>query len=639
MAVEGVGGRQVSGGEGSVSSCMCQFSCGLSRPILGLVTVLVAWGAMVVPAEAIFWNNNPAHGVTSTTGLTDRTDWFQNVHKISNTSNGSFGTTTLLNPEWAITVRHVVQNGGDYGQITAPGNVYVDVSGRRYYADQIFTPDGGSEMALVHLRGGVTGALDATGIVNSSYDDAGRLVHIGGYGYAGYFDAGGTISLGTFHRAYNVCYIAWNGQVSIIADGESELADNGLLEGTVGSGDSGGPMFAYYGRGFNISGATPDQWRLIGLTATGTGGSGGEYWGGSSNYTRVANYASWINSTLVSLPEPGPAATDAWTQDWGNGLYDSGGDKISVTGSNAEPAVHATFGPDGNGYTMDTVGDSISMTAILDTTLSTDSMGLRYGMFDDQGGTISGDVPGGTPWNGYITASAVEGAGGTVAEKGDNGGGVGQWWSFNSPNSAVAVGRVAQATGTYDDAAGDQLMPSGRYSMSLDYTRVENGLQIDFSTVQVDESNAPTGVYSHAGTVLDTTPASSSWTYDQLGFMLFGSAFTGTVILDDIDVSFLDAGLPGDYSGDGVVDAADYTVWRNMLGQTGSGLAADGNDDNVVDEADYTVWRSNYGTSLGDGSGLVLTSAAPEPGTWLLAVIAVGFAAITRRRRDPSRRD
>ncbi len=602
--------------------------------VVGVAAILMAWLGVVPSARAIFWNNNPAHGVTSTTGLTDRTDWFLNVHAINNTSNSTFGTTTLLNPEWAITVRHMVQDGGDYGTVTTPGNIYVNVSGKRYYADQIFTPDGGSEMALVHLRGGVTGALDATGTINTSYTEGGHLVHIGGYGHYGYFESSSSLGAGTFHRAYNICYInSWNGQVSIIADGESVLADNGLLEGTVGSGDSGGPMFAYFGRGYDVSGATMDQWRLIGLTATGSGGSGGESWGGSSNYTRVANYAGWINSTLVSLPEPGPAATGPWSQVWGNGLYDTGGDKITVTGSNAAPAVHAAFGPEGNGFTMDTVGDSISMTAILDTTLSTDSLGLRYGMFDDEGGTISGDIPGGTPWNGYLAANAVESAGGTVAEKGANGGGVGQWWSFDSPNSAVAVGRVARATGTYDDAAGDQLMPSGRYALSLDYTRVENGLQVAFSTVQVDQSNTPTGVYSHVGTVLDTTPASSSWTYNQLGFMLFGSAFTGTVILDDIAVSFLDAGLPGDYNGDSVVDAADYTIWCDTVGQTGGDLAADGNNNGTIDAADYSVWKSNFGMSLGNGGNLVLTPAVPEPGAWLLAAVATGCLVNRRRRR------
>jgi Trypsin len=510
-----------------------------------LVTMVAAvWSAGAPPARAIFWNNDPAHGVTSTTGLTDRVDWFQNVHTINNTSNNTFGTTTLLDSEWAISVRHVVQNGGNYGQITAPSNVYVNVFGTRYYADQIYTPDGGSEISLLHLRGGVNGALNVRSQVNSGFDETGRLVHIGGYGYSGYFGAGATLGLGSFHRAYNVPYVAGNGQLRIIADGETALAANGLLEGTVGSGDSGGPMWAYYGRGFNVENATMDQWRLVGLTATGSGGSGGEAWGGSSNYTRVANYATWINNTLNSVPPPKPSTTGAWMQDSGSGLYDTGGAKFSVTGSNAAPAVHANFGPNGEGFTLDSVGDQLTMTAIVDTTLPLANIQLRYGMFDDDDGVIPGDVAGGTPWRGYFAGNATEGAAQGVYEKGPNGGGVGQWWSFVNPNSAPVVGRSTLATGTYDDAAGTQSTPAGRYEVSLAYTRLADGLSIDWSTAQVDAANLPTGVYSHGGSIFDATPASDDWTYNQLGFFLYGGAYTGTTIVDDVQVAFFSNAVP-----------------------------------------------------------------------------------------------
>lgn len=56
----------------------------------------------------------------------------------------------------------------------------------------------------------------------------------------------------------------------------------------------------------------------------------------------------------------------------------------------------------------------------------------------------------------------------------------------------------------------------------------------------------------------------------------------------------LHAGTAGDYSGDGRVDAADYTVWRDSLGSAGP---ADGNLDGVVDNLDYGIWRSNVGSA------------------------------------------
>jgi hypothetical protein len=580
---------------------------------LAVITAFAVWAAVAPPACAIFWNNDINHGVTSTTGLVDRVDWFQNLHQVNNMSNNTFGTTTLLDSEWAITVRHVVQNGGNYGQITAPQNVYVNVFGTRYYADQIFTPHGGSEMALVHLRGGVNGALSARGTINSSFNDAGRLVHIGGYGYRGIFDAGGTQGLGSFRRAYNVPYVAGNGQLRIIADGEALLSNNGLLEGTVGSGDSGGPMWAYFGRGFDIENATLADWRLIGLTATGSGGSGGEAWGGSSNYTRVANYAAWINDTLNSIAAPGPTTTGPWMQDSGSGLYDSGGDKLSVTGSNAAPAVHASFGPAGAGYTLDSMGDRLSMSAVFDTTLPLANVQVRYGMFDDVGGTIDGDVAGGAAWNGYFAGNAAEGRGPGVLEKGANGGGVGQWWSMLGPNSAQPMSPTSAATGTYDDEAGAQSMPAGRYSLELDYTREAGGLRIDWSAVQIGESGLPNGVYSHVGSVVDATPASSSWNFNQLGFFLYGGSLTGTIIVDDVNVSLSAAGVPGDYNGDSLVDAADYTMWRDTLGQTGTGLAADGDNSGTIDELDFEFWKLSYGMGTGGAGSATEFAAVPEP--------------------------
>ena len=74
--------------------------------------------------------------------------------------------------------------------------------------------------------------------------------------------------------------------------------------------------------------------------------------------------------------------------------------------------------------------------------------------------------------------------------------------------------------------------------------------------------------------------------------------------------------LPGDYNLSGVVDAADYTVWRNTLGQTGlipySG--ADGDGDGQVDTDDYQVWKANFGnTSAGPGSAAIAATVPSAP--------------------------
>jgi autotransporter-associated beta strand protein len=75
----------------------------------------------------------------------------------------------------------------------------------------------------------------------------------------------------------------------------------------------------------------------------------------------------------------------------------------------------------------------------------------------------------------------------------------------------------------------------------------------------------------------------------------------GTLALDSgsITVPTIDNALQGDYNHDHVVNAADYTVWRDTFGQTGAGLAADGNGHGIVDQSDYDLWLSSFGATSG----------------------------------------
>jgi FG-GAP-like repeat len=70
-----------------------------------------------------------------------------------------------------------------------------------------------------------------------------------------------------------------------------------------------------------------------------------------------------------------------------------------------------------------------------------------------------------------------------------------------------------------------------------------------------------------------------------------------SVLLNDGDWGQVNPNpLPGDYNGNGTVDAADYVVWRKTQGTTVTpSSGADGNGDGMVDQDDYGVWRSRFG--------------------------------------------
>jgi hypothetical protein len=76
---------------------------------------------------------------------------------------------------------------------------------------------------------------------------------------------------------------------------------------------------------------------------------------------------------------------------------------------------------------------------------------------------------------------------------------------------------------------------------------------------------------------------------------------------------------PGDFNGDGNVDAADYVVWRKTDGS----------------QPGYDDWRTNFGATGGTGAGAEAAganAAVPEPACWIVTLGSLAIAAFQRRQ-------
>jgi hypothetical protein len=80
--------------------------------------------------------------------------------------------------------------------------------------------------------------------------------------------------------------------------------------------------------------------------------------------------------------------------------------------------------------------------------------------------------------------------------------------------------------------------------------------------------------------------------------------------------------VPGDYNDNGVVDAADYVMWRK-----GGPLQNEVDTPGTVNDRDYVEWRTRFGNALPGSASSLSAAPIPEPSTMILLISIVPLIA------------
>jgi T5SS/PEP-CTERM-associated repeat protein len=290
-------------------------------------------------------------------------------------------------------------------------------------------------------------------------------------------------------------------------------------------------------------------------------------------------------------------AGSTWTggsPEIGNGtLSITDGGTVSTTGTTDvgfEPFTVASATVDGNGSTWTMTGGMN-----LGTNLGRGTVTVRNGGLVSVGSPIAIGALGKITGDGTISGAVTNG--GVVAP----GSTIGALHITGSYTQSAAGTLEIELAGTTPGTKFDRLVVSG--SVTLGGTlnvALLNGFMPAGASFDILDWGSLTGTFSSLQ--LPTLPNGLQWNTSQL--------YTAGV---------LSVGVPGDFNGNGVVDAADFVVWRKGLGTT-------------YTQNDYNVWRANFGQQGGGGSGATVNAAVPEPSTLVLLIFAAAGWCFRRGR-------
>jgi hypothetical protein len=193
-----------------------------------------------------------------------------------------------------------------------------------------------------------------------------------------------------------------------------------------------------------------------------------------------------------------------------------------------------------------------------------------------------------------------------------------------------------------------QIADSGNTVLSLtDTDTAATGMRLDVTLTGADTydlaiytnplSANPVLAYSQSG-ALDHPGAPVDW-FSITFFNPTTDTATPPTMATDLYIRSMEItgpappGVPGDYNKDGTVNAADYVVWREHLGQTFQlDNEVSGVTPGSVTPDDYTAWRARFGNTSGSGTGnTVAIAAVPEPSVFVYFVAIVSWLGYEMR--------
>ena len=143
-------------------------------------------------------------------------------------------------------------------------------------------------------------------------------------------------------------------------------------------------------------------------------------------------------------------------------------------------------------------------------------------------------------------------------------------------------------------------------SAITDVASAASGMRIDITLTDADSYSATLTPLANPGAAFTTTGdfANPTKPIEWIQFETFNGIVSDTATpptkatdfyIRSITISdATPGGVPGDYNGNGKVDAADYVRWRN-----GGPLQNEVDAPGTVNGADYTAWRARFGNTSG----------------------------------------